>query len=446
MNNARLLFRMDLVADRREIEGLLSTDLPSFTYVPLGFMPVGEHKMIPTYPMGLSLMVLGMSQIVGWEHAAAAVIVLHALLAVMVMYCLSIVMGLSRSLALLGAVFLGFSSLFVFLSLQLMSDMPALAWCSIAVLSAWLSRRNSPWALLAGAAFSVCVLIRPTNILLLLPLAIVFGLVWKRWFLFGAGGIPGAIFQVAINLKLYGRIVATGYGDVSSLFGFKYLGWSAQAYAYWLPVDLTPAVLLIPGILLIPSIRRSRLVLVLVVWVAAFLGFYAFYFHTSENWTYIRFVLPAFSAMIVLMLMVMRRIASAFSVKLCWTLGLGLMIFVIGWNVAWIQRFGIRGLGESVYLDAAAWTKESLPKNAVILSMQTSGSLFYYTGFTILRYDFFDRNTFAKVEDACVAAARPIYAVLFHHETGEVLSVRIPGKWTKINSIHHVTIWRREPA
>lgn len=184
----------------------------------------------------------------------------------------------------------------------------------------------------------------------------------------------------------------------------------------------------------------------LIAWIAAFLTFYAFYFHTSEHWTYIRFVVPAFSAMIVLMLMIMRRIASAFSARLRWTLGLGLMIFVIGWNMAWIQHFGIGGRGKSAYLDAAAWTRENLPKNAVILSLQTSGSLFYYTGFTILRYDFFDRNTFAKVEDACVASARPVYAVLFPHEIDEVLSVRIPGKWTKVNSIHHVTVWRREPA
>ena len=446
MNNARLLERMEFKLKRREIEGLSSKDLPSFTYVPLGFVPVGEHEMVPTYPMGLPLMILGLSSVVGWDHAANTAMLLNALLAVATVYCLSIVMGLSLPLALLSTVFLGFSSLFVLFSLQLMSDVPALAWCAVAILSALLSSRNASWALLAGAAFSMCVLIRPANLLLLLPLAVIFGFAWKRWLLFGLGGIPGAIFQAKVNLQLYGSVFTTGYGDVRNLFRAKYLGWSAQAYARWLPVCLTPALIFLAGVPFVSALRGKRSVIALVVWAAVFLGFYAFYFHTSETWWYLRFVLPAFGAMIVLMLLVMREAAARFSGRVRWTLGLTLMALAIGWNVIWIQRLGVVGRGEASYLEAAAWAKEKVPRNAVILSMQTSGSLLYYTGFTIVRYDEFDRVSFAGVEQACITADRPIYAMLFPFETDEVLRIRAPGNWTRIGSIEPITIWRREPT
>ena len=444
MNNARLLSQMNFHVERREIEGLSPKDLPSYSYVPLGFVPVGDHAMVPTYPMGLSLMVLGMSGIIGWDHAANATMLLNALLAVVVLYWLSIEMGLSLPLAALGTIFLGFSSLFVFMSTTLMSDVPALTWCSLAMLLALLSKRNSLCALAAGAALSVCVLIRPANVLMVVPLAVIFGLAWKRWLLFGLGGIPGAIFQAAVNLHLYGGILTTGYGDVGSLFRVVYLGWSARAYLQWLPVCLTPAVALLAAVLFIPALRRDRRVIALAIWVAVFLVFYAFYFHTSETWWYLRFVLPAFSPMIVLVIMVMRRAVSRFSDSVRWTLGFAAAISIIGWDIVWLDRLGVPSRGEGQYHIAASWVNANLPRNAVLLAMQASGSLLYYTPFTLVRSDQFDRNSFAGVERACDSAARPIYAVLFPFEVNDVLSVKIPGRWTKVNSVQDITIWRRE--
>jgi hypothetical protein len=446
MNNARLLAQMDFDIKRREIEGLSSKDLPSFGYVPLGFIPAGEHEMVPTYPMGLPLMILGMSGIVGWGQAANAAMVLNALLAVVVLYWLSIEIGLSRPLAALGTIFLGLSSLFVLMSVNLMSDVPALTWCSLAVLSGLMSQRNSLWAVAAGAAFSMCVLIRPANVLLVAPLAVIFGLDWRRWLLFGLGGVPGAIFQAAVNLHLYGSILTTGYGDVGSLFRAKYLGWSARAYAQWLPVCLTPALVLLAGVFFIPALRGDRRVIALMVWVGVFLVFYAFYFHTSETWWYLRFVLPAFSPMIVLVIMVMRQAVSRFSDSVRWTLGLAAAIAVIGWNIMWFDRFGIPPRGEKQYQAAASWANENLPHNAVVLAMQASGSLMYYTRFTLVRSDQFERDSFAGVVRACDSAGRPIYAVLFPFEVNDVLSVKIPGRWTKVNSVQDITIWRREGA
>jgi hypothetical protein len=447
MNNARLLDNMRLKIERREIEGLSSENLPSFTYVPLGFTPVGKHEMVPTYAMGLPLFILGMSHLTGWDQAANATIWLHAMLSLVILYWLSIVMGLSHPLAFLGTIVLGLSSIFIFMSLQAMSDVPALAWCSFAVLTSWLSRKNARWAVIAGTAFSVCVLLRPTNILLIFPVAAALGLDGKRWLWFLTGGIPGGVFQAVVNEQLYGRVVATGYGDARWLFRLEYILPGVLAYAQWLPVMLTPAVFFVARIPFQRSLRGDRRQITLIVWTAAFLGFYAFYFHTHENWTYSRFALPVFSALIILMLLAMRETFSGFSVKLRWTFGVLMVIFVTGWNALWLTRLHVLPEGrEEVYGAAAIWANENLPSNSVILAMQTTGALLYYTKFTFVRYEQFNRDTFRNVEQACVASGRPIYAMLFPHETEKALTTLIPGRWTKVNAVRHISIWRREDS
>jgi hypothetical protein len=400
--------------------------------------------MVPTYSMGLPLLILGMSHLTGWDHAADATAWLNAMLSLVVLYCLSIAMGLSHPLAWLGTLLLGLSSVFMHMALQSMSDVPALAWCSSAILAAWVSRRDSRWAVAAGFAFSISVLMRPTDLLMIFPLAIAFGLGWRRWLGFVAGGIPGAFFLGALNLQLYGRVLTTGYGAVGSLFRLEYILPTAVAYAKWLPVMLTPAVILIGAIPWMLYRRADRGLVVLTVWATVIPCFYVAYAVTHESWGSIRFLLPSFSAIIILMLLAIRCIFSGLSARTRWIFGVVFTVFALGWNASWLTRFGIPPkIADRVYAEATAWANENLPENAVILTMQTSGALLYYTQFKFLRYDQFRQDTFVNVEHACVAADRPIYAILFPFETEEVLITRIPGQWTKINAIDQVAIWRR---
>lgn len=442
MNSARLLERMELKIPRREIAGLSSHDLPIYTYVPLGFVPVGEHEMVPTYPVGFPLLILATSRIAGWDHASATTLIVHALLSLAVLYWLSILLGLSWPLSLLATLLLGLSYVFVDMSLQTMSDVPALAWCSLAFLAALLSKRHVAWALLAGAAFAMAVLVRPTNILMMLPLAIVFGFSWKRWLLFGLGGVPGAIFQLLINWRLYGDSLTTGYGDVGMLFQTQYMTWSLAAYARWLTVALTPLLALVFGVPFFAELRKDRRIVALAAWALAYLGFYAFYFYTSENSSFMRFLLPAFSPIIVLIVMVAQRIGFGLPQARRRELGLVLAILIVGWNAFWIEHVGVWTRNESRYRAAADWSAQNLPPNAVVLAMQTSGSLLYYTPFTLVRYDQFDRSSFTQIERACDAAERPIYAVLFPFETDSVR--QMPGTWTRVGSVAEIVIWRRE--
>ena len=48
----------------------------------------------------------------------------------------------------------------------------------------------------------------------------------------------------------------------------------------------------------VPVARRRELA-VLGLWAALLIGFYAFYFHSGESWWYLRFILPAFPALLL---------------------------------------------------------------------------------------------------------------------------------------------------
>ncbi|MEO6568604.1 MAG: hypothetical protein ABIO94_07550, partial [Opitutaceae bacterium] len=57
LNNARLLREGRFIIERRALENLPAEKLPVYAYIPLGFIPVKTHEMVPTYPVGLSLMI-----------------------------------------------------------------------------------------------------------------------------------------------------------------------------------------------------------------------------------------------------------------------------------------------------------------------------------------------------------------------------------------------------
>ena len=301
MNHARLLTARQVSTPIRRVPGLPYTALPQSVYVPLGFRPHGAGAIAPTYPMGLPMLVAAAAPAFGWLRAPGAVMLLHALLGVVLTALLARACGLPRSIAMLGAILLATSPLYLFMSVQLMSDTPALVWTCLAVV---LCLRRGPhgrraWSdLLAGVAVSMAVLVRPTNILILLPVAICLGTAWRRWLCVIAGGAPGAALLLAFNIAAYGHAITTGYGDTTAAFAVGNVLPSLRNYVTWLPVLLTPIGLLAIGLPLMVR-RHGRLAVVLIAWAGSFLVFYAFYYHTHEWWWYLRFLLPAFPPLLV---------------------------------------------------------------------------------------------------------------------------------------------------
>jgi len=447
LNNARLLAAGRYTAAQRLVPGLAPESLPPYTHVPLGFIPNPDHvTMTPTYPVGLSLLFAGAALLVGWSLAPPFVLVAHALAGLTLVYHVGRRAGLDATWAWLGTLLLACSPVYLMMSLQAMSDVPAMVWVTAAVLAAWRSRERTWLAPVAGVAFSLAVLIRPTDLLAFAPVALALGGSRRRWTLFVLGCLPGAFFQGAFNFATYGRILITGYGYVNPEFRWAHVLPALEAYVRWLPVLLTPLGLLALGL---PWLGRDapRPTALLTTWALVFPIFYLPYSHTHDDWGNLRFLLPAFPALLVGALLVARRWAGRWTAARSWWLAPAALAILLH-GAAWSRHLHAYtvGRGEKVYPLTSAWMQAHLPPDSVIAAMQVSGSLLYYTRFTFIRWDMMSAADFQRIAAASAAAGRPVYAVLFPYEVEDpawdAFGRHLPGHWTQVGAVRQVRIWR----
>jgi hypothetical protein len=435
---------------QRALPELPPEKMSAFSYVPLGFRPIDGPSMVPTYPTGLPLLFAAASVITGWDAAPHWTIGIHTLLGVLLVFGLGRQCGLSPEVAALGALIVGMSPLYLLFGLQAMTDVPALVWVTGAVMLAWHSRTRPGllMPLAAGAVFAMAVLVRPTNVIAIIPILFAFGIQWRRLLLFGLGGLPGAVFLALYNRAAYGSMFEQGYVGIPGLMRGEWVGITLAHYAVWLPVLLTPLVVLALGV---PWLLRTtpRPTIVLAAWIGGFAGFYAFYYFTHEVWWSLRFVLPAFPPLVVAALLVLQRLTARVNRPMSrWIAGGVATVSVLIWSLAWAAHFHVlsTGQGEAAYRESAVWARENLPENAVVVTMQTSGAVIYYTDFVILRWDELTPEIAAAVNSNLEASNRPLFAVLFPYEVKEVVEKHLLGDWKEFGAVSHVTIWRRESA
>src|SRR5208283_1962398 len=102
---------------------LPQTVAPPGLYVPLGLTPARNGDgMVPFYPSGLPILVLLAGSMAGWGRAFGIVMILHSLAGVVATYALGRVVGLGRGWSTVGAAIVAASPLYLFMSLQAMSD------------------------------------------------------------------------------------------------------------------------------------------------------------------------------------------------------------------------------------------------------------------------------------------------------------------------------------
>lgn len=448
LNSARLLAQGRITIPARPVEG--AEKLETGARAPLGFRVAADrHQLVPTYPTGFPLLILAATTVSDWTTAPNLVAGAHLLAGLLLVYLLARECGLSRPWAALALLLVAVCPLYPFMGLQAMSDVPALVWTTAAVLCALRARRARPWALAGGFAFGFAVLIRPTNALALVPLAFALGADWRAWWRFGLGGVPTAVFFVCYNLAAYGSAFTTGYGDTTASFSLNLLGETLAHYAKWLPVMLTPAVVLVLALPWVRSAASPRLRALLTAWFVVFLGFYSLYYFTHETWWYLRFLLPAFPALIIAALLVLqayvRRRTPRIPLALAWSVG-ALCILLNG--LAWTRTLRALNSGrdETSYVEVSAWAEAHLPARAVIACMQNSGAFFYYTDFALVRWDWLTPASFQHLVAATADAGRPLYAILQDFEVPDALSRRMPGQWVRTAQVRNVTVWKYEPA
>jgi hypothetical protein len=449
LNGARLLASGRTHVAAKTLAGLPPEGEDAYLYTPLGFRPSPSGGLVPTYPAGFPLLILAALPIAGWAHAADLVLVLHAVAGVALTFALGRLLGLGRPWAFLCAALVALSPLYLYMSLQAMSDVPSLAWCAFAVVAALRSRVAPRFVYLAGLALSVAVLLRPTNVIVFLPAAAALGADPRRWLRVGIAGVPGAAFLLVHNSLAYGSFLTTGYGDFSTFFSASFVLPTLAHYALWLPRLFTPVVVLSAALPFVSSLpARTRWVLV--SWIAGFGGFYATYYCTQETWWYLRFLLPAAPALVVGAVLVLRGLTDL-SPKAGPLLSASAFVAALGLAAADLAQGAISmnvmdvGRTEQRYTRVAEWMRANLPPDAICLCMQESGAVEYYTDLAVLRWDWIKDRNRAAVLEAVRRSGRPVYAVLFAFESEKthLLSEQMPGPWSEIWHKDDVTVYRR---
>ena len=342
--------------------GRLRVPVPSPNFAPLGFVLAPDGKsIVPSYPPGYPLHLL-----LVW-FAPLSVTPIAALACLIATFALAKTVGLNDEQSFGAALILATLPPFLLMSLQPMSDIVSMLWCTLAMLFAL--RRKS---VLAGVAFAIAVWVRPSNLLLALPLSFSVG----RRRLAGAilGAAPFAIALLALNKTLYGSPFTTGYGSIAYMLSWTNPITRAPLYLRWLALYVIGFVAVFDK-----RVERSTRSL-FAIWFGVFFIFYSF-FGPIGDWGYTRFLLPAIPPLILGILLLLRDHRA---IAIVVTLALA----INGWVFAKRQHIFTLRERESVYPQTIAWAERHLPRDATVAAMQMSGAFLYYADRLTFRYDF----------------------------------------------------------
>jgi hypothetical protein len=263
-----------------------------------------------------------------------------------------------------------------------MSDVPAAAfWLAT---FAVLLRKDRHRELPAGILASIALLIRPNLAPVLIAVcAFVFCLARVKGALrFLVGLAPGLCLVLWFNDTRYGSPLKTGYGDASDLFSLSHVLPNAMRYVAWTLTSHTPAVLLAFAAPFVARLARVSSTDRALIWVWLFfillvVGCYLPY-SIFDAWWYTRFLLPALPFTLVLASFSACCLASRLPARV--VVIAPILVGLVTWYVGYARRheaFALREF-ERRYISAGTFVGETLPANAVVITIQESGAVRYY--------------------------------------------------------------------
>jgi len=454
---ARSILKGDIVQRVKELDLLGLPDEFARGFIPLANQPGPRPGTTsPFYPVGLPLLMALGALIGGLDYGPFLVVPIAGTLSLLLIYLVGLELGLPRGFSVAGAVMLAASPTFISLTLQPMSDVLAMLWALIAIWCSLRSRKQDGWALLAGGAFGLAFLTRPSSILLLIPILFSLRLKPKTVLFFFLGGLPPAAVFFTYNIVSYGHPLQTGYWATNHQDLMKTSGFTDRFnhYRYWLTVTLSP--LLPLGWLGVAADRKVdwRNRAMLISWFGAFFLFYACY-DIWGDWWYTRFLLPGFPAMILGALLVARDVAGLpgklvserNQTRLRWIVLVILLGVTLSHEWRCIRRFDVFsiGAGESTHPASCRWADRALPGQSLVVSMQMSGALKFYTERPILRWDMVEPEQWPVVKKHAAERGYRWHALLHPFEIEDARS-RLGGRWIKLGMFNQVSLWRIEMA
>ena len=393
-HDGKLFIRDPLQIDLMDRDGSLTT--------PLGWRPTGLAMQAPTYPPGLPLLMAIPHAIAGVNGAAAVVLASAAIAIAAAAFVASRLAG--SAAALLTAVMLGFTPVFLYQSIQPMSDVPVTAaWMTCFAL---LARRGASSDAPAGIACALAVLIRPN----LAPLAIVPFLFAHKRLSFAVPVAIAGIFLAFVQWVWYGSPLRSGYGSAEELFALANVMPNASRYVRWM---LATAPVMLFGVIAFWRFRRERIAQAMAAFAVLVVASYLIY-AVFDDWSYLRFLLPALAVLAILaasgMCVWFIRWPVSVRVPALFALALG----ITAYNIYTARILGTFQLADRLSRVArvAEYVDANVPSEAVILSGEQSGAMRYYTGRPILRWEAATPDALGRAVTTLEQSGRPVFIVL----------------------------------
>jgi hypothetical protein len=363
---------------------------------PLGWRPAGSSYQVPTYPPGLPLL-MAIPHAMAGINGASAVVIVSAAVAVWATGMLA-----GGVAGIVAAILIAFSPVFLYQSFQPMSDVPVTAAWTLCFLM--LARGGtSVWA---GIACGLAILVRPN----LAPLAIVPFFVANNRLAFTLPVIAAGAFLAFMQWLWYGSPLQSGYGSLAELFSFANVIPNASRYFNWL-IATAPVLLLAPfGFARLRQQPRPRaLAIFAVLVIISYLAYGVF-----DHWSYLRFLLPALAVFAVFAAVELAGWISRWPVAWRAPMLVGLMLGVTAHALFVARSLETFRLADQLRRveQVAEAISHTAPANAVIVAGEQSGSMRYYTGRSILRWEAATPETLSAAIEVLLKAGRPIYVVL----------------------------------
>jgi hypothetical protein len=220
----------------------------------------------------------------------------------------------------------------------------------------------------------------------------------RRLVVFSAPVAIGGAFVAWLQWRWYGSPLMSGYGSAGELYSWSNVGPNLSRYAGWLAAIESPLLLLVPVAWWWPGRRLLRWGLVFAALAAAA---YALYL-VVEQWTYLRFLVPAIALGVVAASAVAARALDRLPPSARAVAAVILVSAVAAHgtlNARSVGAFTFAGVHARSLL-AGRYLDVVLPPGAVVISGEQSGSMRYYTGRSIVRWDMVPSGGLASALDA----------------------------------------------
>ena len=245
----------------------------------------------------------------------------------------------------------------------------------------------------------------------------------RRAAAFLLGVSPAAVITVLLNLRWFGRPLASGYGTTSELLHSDRVVTNVSRYGGWL-VDTSPLLLVgVVAILLPLSVLWARpvwrLPMLFASIVASTLSVYLVY-QPFNDWWYLRFLLPAWPVLAVATALALGVVGNLGRIARACCMALLIVAGFAGVRLAWSR--GVFALGEERYATIAALVASATEPRAVVFTMSHSGTVRYYAGRETLRFDLLDPQWLDGAVDWLAARGRKPYVLVEDWELPEFRS------------------------